>query len=401
METRRAWVRRGGLAAVALAVIGGLVLASCKNDETGRDAIPPQTQPRAVPLIQSPMSRPGAEVSRAGDEIMVAGRMFHTGTRIVLWTDPDGYDAYRTERRFAPWNESAFVVPQKGAPAPEGQPTRPNRYGMRDAVLTWPELEQVRGGGWPLELLQQKIDQFVLHFDAVGTSRTCFRTLQDDRDLSVHFMLDIDGTIYQTLDLKERAYHATTSNYRSVGIEIANRGSYESDVPLREFYSRDAQGPFISLPARFGDGGVLVKGRYRPMRPDLQRARINGLNMVMYDFTPQQYASLTKLTATLCTVLPKITLAYPKDASGRLILNKLPDAQLNRYQGLLGHYHVQDNKYDPGPAFQWDFLVNNARALMTQEALAANKAWSNSPVRMVSPTPPPPPVVPQAPPVRK
>ena len=39
-------------------------------------------------------------------------------------------------------------------------------------------------------------------------------------------MLDLDGTIYQTLDLKERAWHATTSNSRSVGIEIANIGAY-------------------------------------------------------------------------------------------------------------------------------------------------------------------------------
>jgi len=37
----------------------------------------------------------------------------------------------------------------------------------------------------------------------------CFKVLHDHRDLSVHFMLDLDGTIYQTLDLKERAWHAT------------------------------------------------------------------------------------------------------------------------------------------------------------------------------------------------
>jgi N-acetyl-anhydromuramyl-L-alanine amidase AmpD len=37
-------------------------------------------------------------------------------------------------------------------------------------------------------------------------------------------MLDLDGTIYQTLDLKERASHATIANSRSIGIEIANMG---------------------------------------------------------------------------------------------------------------------------------------------------------------------------------
>ena len=49
-------------------------------------------------------------------------------------------------------------------------------------------------------MLQQVVDQFVIHFDVCGTSRRCFEVLQDKRGLSVHFMLDIDGTIYQTLD---------------------------------------------------------------------------------------------------------------------------------------------------------------------------------------------------------
>jgi hypothetical protein len=72
---------------------------------------------------------------------------------------------------------------------------------------------------------------------------------------SLHFLLDLDGTIYQTLDLKERAWHATTSNARSVGIEIANMGAYgegEKD-PFDEWYARDADGRTrIAIPARFG-----------------------------------------------------------------------------------------------------------------------------------------------------
>ena len=41
----------------------------------------------------------------------------------------------------------------------------------------------------------------------------------------MHFLLDLDGTIYQTLDLKERALHVGASNTRSVGVEIANLGA--------------------------------------------------------------------------------------------------------------------------------------------------------------------------------
>ena len=57
--------------------------------------------------------------------------------------------------------------------------------------------------------------------------------LHDLRGLSVHFMLDLDGTIYQTLDLKEGAWHATVANGRSIGIEIANIGAYPPDGASR------------------------------------------------------------------------------------------------------------------------------------------------------------------------
>ena len=42
--------------------------------------------------------------------------------------------------------------------------------------------------------------------------------------LSAHFMIDADGTIYQTLDLVTRAYHAEEADTDSIGVEICNRG---------------------------------------------------------------------------------------------------------------------------------------------------------------------------------
>src|SRR5580704_2028167 len=175
--------------------------------------------------------QPGALAPRTGDEIMVCGHYVHTGTRVILWTDPGGYDAYRVERRFSPLDKADWEDTQREV---KGMHT-PNRYGMRKKMLTTNQIEEFRGGGWDLPSLQKVVDQFVIHFDVAGVSRECFKTLQDKRDLSVHFMLDIDGTIYQTLDLKERAAHATIANSRSVGIEIANLGSWgktEEGYPL-------------------------------------------------------------------------------------------------------------------------------------------------------------------------
>ena len=296
---------------------------------------------------------PGSMAPRRGEEIVVAGRHVHTGAPVVLWTDPGGYDAYRFEKRFSRLDES------HDAPSP--------RYGLRSDGLTDEEIERVRGGGWDLATLQRVVDQFVIHYDVCGTSRTCFRVLHDERFLSVHFLLDIDGTIYQTLDVKERAWHATSSNSRSVGIEIANIGAYArgNTERLDDWYGEDGEGAYITIPAHLGDGGVRTSGfQGRPARPEPIVGTIQGRELLMYDLTNEQYESLTKLTAALCTVLPRIECKYPRDEAGELIRERLDESRLAGYSGLLGHYHVQANKIDPGPAFDWERVVAGARALM-------------------------------------
>jgi N-acetyl-anhydromuramyl-L-alanine amidase AmpD len=308
--------------------------------------------------------RPGSWVPRKGDEIVVAGRFFHTGTPVVLWMDPGGYDGYRVERRFSAFNESSWETSKVVAP----DLSSPNRFNLRNAKLTPRQLEQVRGGGWDLPLLQSVVDQFVIHFDVTGTSRQCFKVLHDVRGLSVHFMLDLDGTIYQTLDLKERAWHATTSNSRSVGIEMANIGAYRPDnrKTLEEWYRPGPDGKVsIVIPERLGESGIRTPGFVgRPAQPEPVIGNVQGQQLAQYDLTTEQYRALIKLTAALCTALPKIRCDYPRDAGGKLIPAKLPNEMLERYQGILGHYHVQLNKVDPGPAFQWDTVIDGARRLM-------------------------------------
>ncbi len=309
--------------------------------------------------------RPGAVSPRRGDEIVVAGRFIHTGTPVVLWMDPGGYDAYRVERRFAPFDQSSWETSHVAV----AQLKTPNRYGLRrTTALTPQQIEQVRGGGWDLPLLQEVVDQFVIHFDASGTSRQCFKVMHDMRNLSVHFMLDLDGTIYQTLDAKERAWHATSSNTRSVGIEIASPGAFpvRDQKGLAQWYEVDAKGATrIKLPPSLGDGGIRTPHFVgRPARNEAIVGKIQGQQLKQYDFTPEQYRALTHLTAALCKVFPKIRCDYPRDADGKLRLEKLPASELERYEGVLGHYHVQQNKVDPGPAFQWDAVIHNARELI-------------------------------------
>jgi N-acetyl-anhydromuramyl-L-alanine amidase AmpD len=366
--------------------LSAVIAAGCKSDGKGGHGMSkcttkPTTTPTTYPAVgYAPINstwRPGTPLERTGDEIMVCGQLFHTGTRVVLWTDPGGYDAYRTERRFAPWDVADFQDTQKAMPKLYDGP---NRYGIRKSQIDEATFERVRGGGWDLPTLQNCVDQFVYHFDVTGTSRQCFNILQDHRSLSVHFMCDVDGTIYQTLDLKERAWHATTSNGRSIGIEIANIGAYgvhDKDNTLEQWYRKDPSGQtrMVLPPYLSHNSGILTPNFIaRPIRNEPVVGEIQGSMRRMYDLTPQQYDSLIKLTATLCTVFPKLNCDAPRNADGSVINHKLPDEQLNKYQGLLGHYHVQTDKDDPGPAFQWDRIVYGSQALMTEQAKAANKA---------------------------
>ncbi len=41
----------------------------------------------------------GEKLQRSGQEIVACGQFFDIGTPVVLWMDPGGYDAYRTELR--------------------------------------------------------------------------------------------------------------------------------------------------------------------------------------------------------------------------------------------------------------------------------------------------------------
>ena len=263
--------RRGRVGAPALAAL--LLLAACAAPP-GSGPVPERrpevgTREASAPAVQ-PYGPPGApaEGPRLGDEIVVCGRRFHAGTRVVLWTDPGGYDATSTALHFGP--------------APLGTETPPDgkrRYhpGRRvDGGETGDY--QVPPGSEDLAALREAVDLFVLHYDVCGTSQQCFKVLHDRRALSVHFLLDADGTIYQTLDLRERAWHAGHANTRSVGVEIAQIGSRAlSDGAglrtLEAWYPRDAQGRYLRLPEWMGDGGM--EPRDAPLRP-ARPGRVDG-----------------------------------------------------------------------------------------------------------------------------
>jgi N-acetylmuramoyl-L-alanine amidase len=338
-----------------------VVLAGCQTRPVPAQPIAstvPLPKKAAIPAAPAPT----APSVRHDDEIIVAGRRFHTGAKVVTWMDPGGYDAYQP---ILP-RKSPTKRPAKSRKAGPAAPAPiPKSFGVREITLASGHSQPLQHGDFAG--LQRLVDQFVLHYDGSGVSSACFNALRQ-RSLSVHFLLDVDGTLYQTLDLEERALHATIANDRSIGVEIANIGAYlptESKV-LNEWYRRDAQGrTLLTVPREIGSPRIRTKDfEGRPAREPRIRGDIQGHVLDQYDFTPEQYVALSRLTAALCSVFPRLACDYPRDRAGQVIPHKLADDMLARYHGVLGHYHVQTNKQDPGPALQWDKVINGAKTLL-------------------------------------
>ncbi|TAJ21182.1 MAG: N-acetylmuramoyl-L-alanine amidase [Planctomycetota bacterium] len=302
----------------------------------------------APPLRPAPAgsSREATATPRRGTEISICGELFDIGTPVVLWYDEGGYSAYHAAPFFGASGKSGLRYKPGRAdpnPAPFGR--------AEPAALT---LEHVRA----------RVDQFVLHFDVCGTSRECFRVLQDARVLSVHFLLDADGAIYQTLDLADTAWHARQANPRSVGVEIAQIGCYRvgKAAILDQWYPRDEQGPYLKLPERlakfpFRDAAYTA----RPERPERIRGAIHGAEYEQHDYTARQNEALAKLVGGVARALPRIRLDYPRGADGAVLDRALDDAEFRAFSGVLGHWHVTEDKVDPGPALDFERLIERAR----------------------------------------
>lgn len=284
---------------------------------------------------------------RSKGQIIACGRRFPVDARVVPWFEPPYFDAYSLDSRFRDSELEAI----------QGM-----RYGTLRTLGGGPIEERLARDPNDFDALREAVDLFVLHYDVCGTSRMCFDVLHDQRKLSVHFLLDVDGTIYQTLDLRERAWHAAKANSRSIGVEIAQIGAWPlGDDTLDEWYPVDRGGPRLALPARIPRGPLASELEARPIRAERIRGTINGNELEQHDFTSAQYRSLAALTKSLCRVFPRIEPVVPRQVGGKVAMDALSEAEYERFSGILGHFHVTTRKVDPGPAFDWERLLTDVR----------------------------------------
>jgi N-acetylmuramoyl-L-alanine amidase len=261
-------------------------------------------------------------MKRPSGNLIIAGQTFRIDAPVINFREPPYWDATRE-----------YCIPTATDPRPACKPggvpygNLPTPYTKR--YSTRPMLRRY-GNNPPIEAVKSVIKQFVLHHDGCSSADMCFAVLQNERGLSCHFLVDNDGTIYQTIDLALMAYHAAEWNTSSIGVEFCNRGDAKKEPA---YYSSGKRGP------------------QRNVKP----CRINGHTILAFDYTPLQYDAFLKLARALQRLLPNLPAEFPQSTAGVQSWDTMPMNASFGFSGYIGHYHLTNRKWDPGPFDFKDF----------------------------------------------
>ena len=168
---------------------------------------------------------------------------------------------------------------------------------------------------------KRNIRYFVNHWDVCLSSRSCQEVL-DKRGISVHFLIDNDGTIYQTLDLQHAAWHAGSAraNRASAGVEITNAyyPKYQNWYETNGFGER----PIITDAWAHGDKLEPFTGFY-----------------------PQQLEALKALWKAI-SAATGIPYECPLNQFNKTSTKYEQQVPYGKFSGFVSHYHVSKNKID-------------------------------------------------------
>lgn len=193
--------------------------------------------------------------------------------------------------------------------------------------------------------------QLYIHHTVGGSAESSFRHwLQQLEKVGTAYLIDRDGTIYETFDPRYWAHHLglkhrrnTELNQRSIGIELASEGAL----------IRTLTGELTAF-----DGKKVHRDGY----VDNQMPWRGYQYFDAYE--PQQMKSLNALVQYLCEQhgIPKKCIEQ-KDATRF-------DEQFYDFNGILGHCNVRPDKTDPHPRFRFDHLQAIINGADTGEAVA-------------------------------
>ena len=168
---------------------------------------------------------------------------------------------------------------------------------------------------------KRNVRLFVNHWDVCLSSNLCQKVL-DKRGVSVHFLIDNDGTIYQTMDMQHGAWHAGSErvNRASVGVEITN-AFYPK---YQDWYKENG----------FGE------------RPIVTNARVHSEKLPDFtDFYPVQIQALKALWKAIHLACD-VKLETPLNQFGTISKKYHQDAKYGKFNGFVSHYHLTNRKID-------------------------------------------------------
>lgn len=236
----------------------------------------------------------------------------------------DGMCGPGTYRRLASVRE--LESDEDVAPSPEGKDyiiVNGERCPIAwDKVVTWNEPGGMKApkGTYRSHNGKRDVKMFVNHWDVCLSAKSCFNVLKK-RGISVHFLIDNDGTIYQTMDANDIGWHAGSKlhNNITIGVEISN-AFYPK---YQDWYTK-----------RFGP------------RPVVEGAKLNGrsveTHLGFYDVQKQAAKALWEAISAVY-MIPLIT---PTNADGSELASTHGPSMSGDYRGIVHHYNLTSRKMD-------------------------------------------------------
>ncbi|MDZ7638832.1 MAG: N-acetylmuramoyl-L-alanine amidase [Bryobacterales bacterium] len=190
---------------------------------------------------------------------------------------------------------------------------------------------------------QHKKNLIVLHFTAGSSCESAFRTWNANPDrIATAYGVDPEGSIVEFFPPECWAYHlgikgTSKHDHRSIGIEIANVGPLKlapGNPAVLNWWPKN-------WGTRFCD--IAETGRYR-------RAAYRGIDY--FATMPEiQQQSVGILVRELCE-----RFSIPRQASLAARNGEFDPKAFDTYAGVATHTNFRRDKWDVGPAFNWENL---------------------------------------------
>ena len=168
---------------------------------------------------------------------------------------------------------------------------------------------------------KRNIRLFVNHWDVCLNSKSC-NDILNRSGISVQFLIDNDGTIYQTMDMQHGAWHAGSErvNRASVGVEISNA-----------YYPK------------YADWYVQNGYGERPMVDD---AWVNGVKLDPFmGFYPEQIEAAKALWKAVASA-SNVKLKTKLNQFGKVSTKYEKEIVYGKFEGVISHYHCYKGKID-------------------------------------------------------